>query len=493
MKRFKHNLGNMNKWTGDMGLVYPMKPIEVLPNDTVQMSTNMLLRLSPLTAPVYHHVNLDLYHFFCPTRLAVQNANEDGTSEFDWEAFITGGPDGTDAQTIPTADVTETRKTIWEYFGIKPKAGLDLNAIPMWAYNSIMNEFFRDQDVQQIRSMNDNTLFRSCWSKDYYTVARTFEQRGPSITLPLGESAPVTYDGVSTSSTQLGVFSTNDNAYQGLRGDGGATTDEVFAATGDTPDHNLYADLKNATSATVNDLRRSLALQRFQEARARYGARLSEYLRYQGATPQDARLDRPEFLAAGRTPINFSEILQTGPEATAPTGTNYGVGDMFGHGIAAIKSNKFRRYVPEHGYIVSLAVVRPKMELQDGVDRTFLKRYKEDFFQKELQYIGQQPLYAGEIDAFNSIDPYATFGFIDRYSDYSFNKSTVAGDFRDLLNFWHMSREFSSEPALNKQFIECTPTKRIFNVQDNDVLWAIGQNRCVARRNVQPNATPRIL
>ena len=489
MRRYKHNLGNMNKWTGDMGLVYPMKPIEVLPNDTVQMSTNMLLRLSPLTAPVYHHVNLDLYHFFCPTRLAVQNANEDGTTEFDWEAFITGGPDGTDAQTIPTADVTDTRKTIWEYFGIKPKLGLDLNAIPMWAYNSIMNEFFRDQDVQDIRLMSDNSLFRSCWSKDYYTVARTFEQRGPSITLPLGESAP----------TRVNLVYNNDNdsAYGSLQMDGSSAGDPLTAQTPPAAQVPAYiagtTDLSAATGATVNDLRRSLALQRFQEARARYGARLSEYLRYQGATPQDARLDRPEFLAAGRTPINFSEILQTGPEATAPSGTNYGVGDMFGHGIAAIKSNKFRRYVPEHGYIVSLAVVRPKMELQDGIDRTFLKRYKEDFFQKELQYIGQQPLYAGEIDAFNSADPYATFGFIDRYSDYSFNKSTVAGDFRDLLNFWHMSREFSAEPALNQQFIECTPTKRIFNVPDNDVLWAIGQNRCVARRNVQPNATPRIL
>ena len=88
---------------------------------------------------------------------------------------------------------------------------------------------------------------------------------------------------------------------------------------------NLYADLTNATAVDVNAVRQAFALQRFEEARARYGSRYTEYLRYLGVRSSDARLQRPEFLGSSKQIIQFSEVLQTAPTASGSGGGAGGV------------------------------------------------------------------------------------------------------------------------------------------------------------------------
>ena len=71
-----------------MGELVPvMTPLEVLPGDTVQQATSLLMRLSPLLAPVMHPVNMRLHHWYVPHRIVWE----------DFETFITGGEDGMDA------------------------------------------------------------------------------------------------------------------------------------------------------------------------------------------------------------------------------------------------------------------------------------------------------------------------------------------------------------------------------------------------------------
>jgi len=103
---------------------------------------------------------------------------------------------------------------------------------------------------------------------------------------------------------------------------------------------NAYADLSLATPPNILDVRRAFALQRYEEARARYGSRFVEYLRYLGIRPSDARLQRPEYLGGGKQTISFSEVLQT---AVGEDEENV-VGTMRGHGIAATKSRRYRRF-----------------------------------------------------------------------------------------------------------------------------------------------------
>jgi hypothetical protein len=490
MKRYKHNLSNYQLTTADMGQLFPVGCVEALPGDTFQHHTNMLVRVSPLAAPVMHPVTARIHHYFVPNRLSAAFLD----NGFDWESFITGGPDGNDAQTIPTITSTGTPKDLLDHFNIPPVPGVEINALPVAAFNLIYNEFYRDQDLVTERTATDTTVPLIAWEKDYFTSSRPWSQKGPEVTVPIVGQAPISGIGVQDEDAPSNNITVRET--QGIRtyddGWNSAQTSSVrVEADANQEFPQIFADLSQATGADINDVRRAFAIQRYQEARARYGSRYTEYLRYLGAYPQDSRLQRPEFLGGGTTQINFSEVMQTAPETGTPPSTEFGVGDMYGHGIAALRSNKYRRTIPEHGFIISLCSIRPKSIYTQGIHRSWLRQNKEDYFQKELQHIGQQAVLNNEVyaDATNGQD---TWGYQDRYMDYRTLPSGVSGDFRTTLDYWHMGRIFSSPPALNASFVECDATKRIHNVQTEDVLWIMVQNKCLARRIVEKSAMARI-
>lgn len=497
-KRAKHNLGCYKLLTGDMGLLYPVGLVEALPADTIRHHTNVLIRVSPLAAPVMHPVTARVHHFFVPMRLIWPKLDQSGE---DWESFITGGDDGNNSAQIPKVTTTGTAKDLLDYFGVGQTAGVEISALPIRAYNMIYNEFYRDQDLVTERDQDDLTVPKIAWEKDPFTVARPWTQKGDQVTLPLGDVAPVKGIGKMNQTYGLAnrtVYETGESAtktYANAMPFNG-TGDNNTAYLEEDPDNAgfpaVYADLANALGANINDVRLAFALQRFQEARARYGNRYVEYLKYLGARPADARLQRPEFLGGGKTRLNFSEIMQTAPETGQEPSTAFGVADMYGHGIGHMRSNAYTYTAQEHGYIITMLSVRPKTIYQDGIDRTFLKNYKEDFFQMELQHIGQQEVYNGEVYLAHS-NPKGTMSYQDRYTEYRRSRSTVCGEFRDTLDYWHMARKFTSEPVLNASFVECDATKRIHNVQSQDALWIATQHKMVARRLVDRSAYARVL
>ena len=470
-----------------MGELVPIACVEALPGDTIQHNTNALVRVSPLAAPVMHPVSARIHHFFVPNRILW-----DG-----WEDFITGGPDGMDTQTPPqyivsTGNGAATGSLI-DYLGVPPGLdGLQINELPIRAFNRIYNEYYRDQDLVAERAEDDTTIPLIAWEKDYFTTCRPWTQKGPDVTVPIGQSAPVVGSGLLPQPRyQTPSGSTGIRMATGTSGSAGLVSHDSPAEGQNLlwDDPQLEADLSQAIGGDINDIRKAFAIQRYQEARARYGSRYTEYLRYLGVRPKDERLQRPEFLGGGRTQLNFSEIMQT----SNGTDPRYGVGDLYGHGIGAMRSNRYRRHIEEHGWIISLLSVRPKAIYQDGVHRQFLRLDKEDYFQKELQWIGQQEVFNSEVFADPAAAGRETFGYQDRYMDYRSVPSLVSAEFRDVLNYWHMARKFASAPVLNQSFTDCDATKRIHNDQTQHSLWIHTQHRMVARRLVARNAAPRIL
>jgi hypothetical protein len=331
---------------------------------------------------------------------------------------------------------------------------------------------------------------RIAWEKDYFTASRPWSQRGPDITLPLGTEAPVlgigktdqTYSGANTQHYETDASATRN--YVSFSGFSNANIEEDPNNTGYPY---IRADLTNATAASVNDIREAFALQRYQEARARYGARYTEYLRYCGVVPSDARLQRPEYLGGGKSTISFSEVLQTSESGTTPLGT------LGGHGIALMSTRKFMRYFTEHGYVISLISARPKTIYADGLERTWNRRTKEDYFQKELQHIGQQEIENREVYAQATTADDDTFGWQDRYSEYRKANSSIAGEFRDpAFENWHLAREFASLPTLNQSFTDCDPGDRIFATSLVDNLQIMTQNTIKARRMVSRTQSNRV-
>lgn len=503
MKRSKHSLSYKKLLSCDMGELVPIGLTEVLPGDTMQHATSMLLRASPMLAPVMHPVDVRIHHWYVPHRLV--------WSEF--EDFITGGPAGVSIPTFPTITIGggsgAAVGSLADYLGVPTGVNnIEVSALPFRAYALIWNNWYRDQDLETLLTVSKasgadtttNTLLKNCaWEKDYFTSARPFEQKGPAVTIPLTGQAPVAGITVSTSpsagsaanvANKIGPTAAQDVAASTPTWTSTSSFIQLAAQTTGGPNATtnrpqIFADLSAVSGVSVNQLREALALQRYEEARARFGSRYTEYLRYLGIRSSDARLQLPEYLGGGRQTVQFSEILQTAADASNPVGT------MRGHGIAAMRSNRYRRFFEEHGYVITMMSVRPKTVYMQGLFRHWNRRTKEDFWQSELQHIGQQEVLNKELYAAHA-SPNGTFGYQDRYDEYRRAESLVSGEFRTTLNFWHMARDFGSTPALNGSFVSCAPTERIFAVPSTDNLWIMTNHSIQARRLVAAKGTSYI-
>lgn len=472
MKRNKFSLSHYTLSSMNQGALVPVGMFEVLPGDSVQMSTSALVRAAPLVAPVMHPVHCRIHHWFVPYRLIWE----------DWEDFITGGPDGDDASVppyIPAATVGSVGAgDLLNYLGVPVGAygsisDFNPSALPVRAYYKIFNEWYRDQDLVSeypvSKSSGADTNYAGsdpcasvAWEKDYFTSARPFEQKGDSVPIPIVPGNINNTAVVRASSS--GVIA--PGALTGQAGTGNFQSGGV----------NAYLDPNQTIGIDVNDLRESLALQRYQEARARFGSRYTEYLRYLGVKSSDARLQRPEYLGGGKQTIQFSEVLQTA-EGTNP------VGMMRGHGIGAMRSNRWRRFFEEHGVVLTLMSTKPRTMYMQAMHRGWFRETKEDYWQKELEHIGQQEVYGREVYATGAV-PTAVFGYQDRYDEYRRCESRVAGEFADTLKYWHMARDLSAAPTLNASFVQSNPTTRVYASTSSDQLYVMAQHSIQARRMV---------
>lgn len=477
MKRSKFSLSHYRLLTCGQGSLVPVGLVEVLPGDSIQQATSALVRMSPMLAPMMHKVDIRIHHWFVPHRLVWE----------DWEDFITGGPDGEDASVHPYLDIGllgVAAGTLSDYLGIPTGANAAHNfvsALPYRGYAMIWNEWYRDQDLQTPLVIDETSgadtttnynLQNVCWEKDYFTSSRPWPQKGPDVTIPLGSTAPVIFSETGATPGTRTLQRSSASAVQELRvTEAGTNAAPIIGTT----------DLSSATAVSINELREAFALQRFEEARARYGSRYTEYLRYLGIRSSDARLQRPEYLGGGKQTLQISEVLQTAP--TTDGDDEAGVGNLKGHGIGAMRSARYRRFFEEHGYIFSLLSVKPKTVYVQGLPRTWSRTTKEDYFQKELQAIGQQEVYNREVYMAGAT-PAGIFGYQDRYDEYRRMESNVSGDFRSTLDFWHMGRIFTSAPALNSDFVTSVPTTRVYADTDDDPLWIMVQHSIQARRMV---------
>lgn len=418
MKRNKFSLSNFHLLTCNLGKLVPINWFEVIPGDTVQQATGMLLRFSPLLAPIMHPIRVRIHHWFVPYRLVWE----------DFEDFMTGD----DTPTLPYFSSTgAAESSIEDYMGIGVGSFTSdqFNILPFRAYNLIWNEFYADQDIHTPAALavtsgadatTDIALQRCSWGKDYFTTSRPWPQKGATVTIPVSSG---------------------------------------------TPDY-----------VTIEDLRLGQALYRYQEARARYGSRYVEYLRSLGIRPSDARLANPEYLAGGTQTVQFSEVLQTAE------GTEF-VGSMKGHGLAALRTNRYRRFFEEHGIVMSLMSAIPRHMLDQAQDRFFFKTVKEDFYTKELSGLDDQEITYKEVYCDHST-PDSVFAYQRRYDEYRTSKDNVSGEFHSTMDHWHLARIFSSDVALNESFLNCNPDNRIFANTADDKLHVMVNNSIQARRPV---------
>ena len=521
LRRPKKNVFDLShdvKLSLDMGQLVPIYVEDIVPGDKFRVRTEIMLRFAPMLAPIMHRVNVYTHFFFVPYRLLWK----------DWEDFITGGRTGTISPVFPRATVTDSgsvpKGTLFDYLGYPagqplPANNISFSILPFCAYQLIYDQYYRDQNLEApvieedlplssgIRQYtisgfsggnNITTLRYRAWEKDYFTSALPWPQRGGEVNLPFSGKAPVDWDIASTGS-KLGEL-------VGTTGTGGtANLDSVSigAATSAIPNStrvNASVDFSNASSVTINDLRRSLKLQEWLEKNARGGARYIEQIfSHFGVKSSDARLQRAEFLGGGKTPVMISEVLQTSGSPTASGSALFGtpLASMAGHGISVGSTHEFTRFFEEHGLVLGIMSVMPKTAYQQGTPRMFTKFDKFDYYFPEFAHLGEQEIKNKEIyttnnQAYNE----GTFGYTPRYAEYKYRESRVCGDFRDQLNYWHLGRIFSSSPNLNGTFVhpDSTTLNRIFAVEGDDTqhLWCQVYHNIKAVRPMPKFGTPII-
>jgi hypothetical protein len=462
------------KTTFDAGRLVPIFWDEALPGDTFNLNLQGFARLATPLHPFMDNMFMNTFFFAVPLRLLWDN----------FQRFMGEQPNPDDSTDFLVPQIVAPvggyqNGTIYDYFGLPTQAGgISHSALYLRAYNLIWNEWFRDQNLQDsvIVPKDDgpdgytayNVLHRGK-RHDYFTSSLPWPQKGPAVQVPLGEYAPIIGLGVPNEAHTVGP-SGPLREQNGVRNyanyrvvDQDSPDSQLYVESWHNPDNDewfpdIRADLRQATASTINQLRQAFQIQKLYERDARGGTRYTEIIRaHFNVVSPDARLQRPEYLGGGQTPINLYAVPQTSSADTQPTPQ----GNLAAYGTANIGGHGFSKSFTEHCVVIGLVSVRADLNYQQGINRAWSRRTKYDYYWPALAMIGEQAVLSKEIYADGTADDDLVWGYQERFAEYRYKPSTITGQMRSnyaqSLDTWHLAQEFLTRPVLDAAFIIDNP------------------------------------
>lgn len=464
------------KTTMDAGYLVPVGIYEVYPGDTFVCNVEGSARLATPITPYMDNQYFELHAHYMPNRLAWEH----------WENFMGArepDPDSTIDYLVPQivspADTGALNGSLWDYMSYPTQVPfVSASALPFRMYNLCWNQWYRDENLQDsvvvdiddaASTYDDYQLLRRGKRKDYFTSCLPEPQKGAAVDIPLLGTAPVVPSGVDpifTNGTTSAVIQTlgggtNQIAY-------GAPT-SASAALRFTNVTGLDVDLTGASGASINDFRLAVATQQLLEIDMRGGTRYVELLKaHFNVISPDFRLQRVEFLGGIFSPVVVTPVAQTSETASTPLGNLAAIGTV---GFA--NRHLFTKSFVEHGIIMILATVRADLNYQQGLNRSWSRRTRYDFYFPTFANLGEQAVLNKEIQVLGDADDELVFGYQEPWGDLRAIPSRITGQFRSnyaqTLDIWHLAQYFTTRVNLNEEFIqENPPVDRIKAVESGE-------------------------
>lgn len=493
--------------TFDSGKLIPFYVDEVLPGDTFNVDTAAIIRMTTPKYPVFDDAFIDFYYFYCPNRILWDNFKQFMGEVEDTPWMPTKNYSVPKINIVGGDTTTETPSpaegSILDYMGVptKIKNKFSVNALPIRAYVMIWNEFFRDENVENAAvfkrddsdlnysdSKDDNDIEKMLQEAitggrclpvnkfhDYFTSCLPYPQRGPAVSLPIeGNAAVKLYENIELTNEKAAADTIklyqNGEIYNTTETTGKRPAIVSSSAIAGAETAYIGTDLASVTAATINDLRKAVAVQQYYEALARGGSRYREQVQaLWDVVISDKTVQIPEYLGGGRYHVNINQIVQTSGQQT---NTDTPIGETGAMSVTPINESSFTKSFEEHGFVIGVCCVRHNHSYQQGLERFWSRTDRLDYYVPQFANIGEQPVKKKEIMLTGNASDEETFGYQEAWADYRMKPNRVSGKMRSnatgTLDFWHYGDNYSNVPTLSQEWMTEKKTEigRTLIVQD---------------------------
>lgn len=446
-----------HKWEGttDFSKLIPIYWDYFRPGDVIKGNVSIFGRSLPLKQPVYGDAYMHVDWFAVPLRLIwknftefIQGTNNKGVPVSHELPFIyapgaySTSPINCNGSLIDFLGglTCWSESGVWSSDSHTPTT-FKYDALPFRAYAAIWNEFFRDEQLQDVVDYGEDDgndletrdhatfILPVCAEKDRFTTARPNPQLGDAVAI----------DGKFVGSSSTG--------YTG-------TTSVLLNLVNGSVDSMTFGQANNPVlpQTSISDLRTAVALQHLLETRNVGGFRYFEQVLSDfGVKMSDIRAQRPEFIGGDTIPFMINSVTQSSSDTEA----SY-LGEQAGQGMFSKDTDNVYYEANEDVIVMAVMFVRPRAFYYQNVRKQFVNgiygdspvtSWMDKFYNPKLQGLGDEPVLNYEV-AVGTDDTDASvrrldgiFGYASQYSNWKCHSNEVHGEFKSSLRSWIYARD----------------------------------------------------